>query len=60
VQPSGLDQILGVSAVHELLKRGFEHCRLARGQAEAAMLVDDHPNRKDRKQGEANHHRASD
>jgi hypothetical protein len=60
VQPSRLDQILDVSAVHEVLERGLEHLRLARSQAEAALFVYDHPNRKDGKQGEANHHRASD
>src|SRR5438874_548817 len=59
VQPPGFDQILDVSPMKELLELGLELFRLARGRAEAAVLVYDHPHRKNGKQGEANHHRAS-
>src|SRR3989441_11427320 len=59
VQPTGIDQILDMSPVKELLELGLELFRLARGRREAAVLVFDHPHRKNRKQGEANHHRAS-
>src|SRR5437762_380154 len=59
VQPPGFDQILGLSPMKELLELGLELFRLERGRAEAAVLVYDHPHRKNGKQGEANHHRAS-
>jgi len=45
--------------VKELLELGLELFRLARGQTEAAVFVYDHPHRKNGKQGEAYHHRAS-
>src|SRR5437899_12849581 len=59
VQPRGFDQILNIPPVKELLELGLELFRLARGRTEAAVLVYDHPHRKNGKQGEANHHRAS-
>src|SRR5712692_1298886 len=59
VQPPGFDQILGISPMKELLELGLELFRLARGQTEAAELVYDHAHRKNGKQDEANHHRAS-
>src|SRR5216683_3626787 len=59
VLPPGFDQILGISPMKELLELGLELFRLARGQTEAAELVYDHPHRKNGKQDEANHHRAS-
>src|SRR5436190_2999439 len=59
VQPPGLDQILDLSPVKEFLELGLELFRLARGRAEAAVFVYNHPHRKNGKQGEANHHRAS-
>src|SRR2546422_471526 len=59
VQPPGFDQILDVSPMKELLELGLELFRLARGRTEAAVLVYDHPHPKNRKQGEANHHPAS-
>src|SRR5216684_4492566 len=59
VQPRGFDQILNISPVKELLELGLELFRLARGRTEAAVLVYDHPHRKNGKQGEADHHRAS-
>src|SRR5256712_9056891 len=58
-QPTGIDQILDMSPVKELLELGLELFRLARGRREAAVLVYDHPHGKNGKQGEANHHRAS-
>src|SRR6266700_2958608 len=59
VRPRGFDQILDISPLKELLELGLELFRLARGRNEAAVLVYDHPHRKNGKQGEANHHRAS-
>src|SRR5207245_2034252 len=59
VQSPGLDQILEMSSGKEFLELGLELFRLARGRAEAAVLVYNHPHRKNGKQGEANHHRAS-
>src|SRR5213594_696270 len=59
VQLPGFDQVLDISPVKELLELGLELFRLARGQTEAAVLVYDHPHRKNGKQGETNHHRAS-
>src|SRR6266571_982704 len=59
VQLPGFDQIVDISPVKELLELGLELFRLARGQTEAAVLVYNHPHRKNGKQVEANHHRAS-
>jgi hypothetical protein len=59
VVPHGVDQLPDLSAVQELLEHGLEQLRLARGQAEAAVLIYNHSHRKEGQQGEANHHRAS-
>src|SRR5438093_12843178 len=59
VQLPGLDQFLDIPPVKGLLELGLEQLRLARGRAEAAVLVYDHAHRKNGKQGEANHHGAS-
>ena len=56
----GVDQLLELSPVEELLERGLERLRLAPGRAEAAVLVHDQPHRKDGQNGEADHHRAPD
>ena len=55
----GVDQLLELSPVEELLERGLERLRLARGRPEAPVLVHDQPDRKDGQHGEASHHRAS-
>src|SRR5262249_55051703 len=53
VPPSSLNQILDLSPVKELLELGLEVFRLARGQAEAAVLIYNHRHRKNGKQSEA-------
>src|SRR5262245_18836027 len=59
VQPSGFDQLMDLSSVKELLELGLELFRLALGRAESAVLIYNHAHRKNGKQGETNHHRAS-
>src|SRR2546427_4202631 len=46
MQPPGLDQILEISSVKEFLELGLELFRRARGRAEAAVLVYNHPHPK--------------
>src|SRR5262245_47537092 len=55
VQPPGFNQTLDRAPVKELLELGLEPFRLAQGRSKAAVLVDDHPHRKNGEQGQANH-----
>src|SRR5262249_40922862 len=59
VLPRGFDQSLDLSTVKKLLEFGLKLSRLARDRRKAAVLFYDHAHRKNRKQGEANDHRAS-
>jgi hypothetical protein len=59
VLPDGFDQLRDLSTVHELLEFRLKHLRLVQGQAEAAVLLYDHPRRKEGQHGEAKHYRAS-
>jgi hypothetical protein len=59
VRLRGFDQILDISPVKELLELLLELFRLARGRTEAAVLIYNHPHRKNGEQSETNHHRAS-
>src|SRR2546422_8927143 len=56
VLPRGVDQLLDLSPMENLLEDDLEHLRLAPGRTETAVLVHDHAHRKDGPQGEAAHH----